>query len=693
VGVLSNYDITYNTSTLTITPRSITVTANNQTKVYGENDPTLSYAVTSGSLVNGDSFIGTLSRTAGENVGSYPINQGTLTLSNNYTLSFVGATLTITQGEVIVTPTAQSKTYGETDPVFSFSTSPAVATTGSLGRMAGNNVGQFDYTLNTLSAGSNYTLRISSNTAKFSILPKVVTGSFTASNKVYDGNSNATVSGRTLNGVIAGDDVSLVGGIASFTDASVGNGKTVSLVGASLSGTASGNYSLTVVSTAQASISRRDVTITPNNASKTYGDGYIFPANAFSVTGLVNPNDINNVVLSSIGATSTATVGNYDIEIVNVNGNAISNYNINRNKGVLTVNRRNITVVGAETADKEYDGTTNAAITSATLSGTLSGDDVSLVVSASFVSKNANAAVAINPNFSLNGNARANYNLVQPSLTPRNIAKHSIVVRAIQDTKVYDGTIASLKTPEIIAGEIKNGDVADFAQQFSDPVIGFDKTITPFGNVLDGNNGNNYSYTFISLNNGRIITAIALPVTLINFTAKPTTDGKVALAWTTSTESANRGFRLERQIEGQSKWEKIGFVASKAPGGNSNRILNYAYTDMNPKLGAVMLYRLAQEDIDGKTTYSEIKAVKLDGRPVATISPNPSSGNLTIKRTADGRKMDVFVVDVAGRVIQQTLGVTESEFRLRIDFNGLYTIRMVYPETGEQSLQRIVIQK
>jgi len=51
--------------------------------------------VTAGSLAAGDSFTGALTRVAGEAVSSYAILQGTLALNSNYTLSYVGATLTI----------------------------------------------------------------------------------------------------------------------------------------------------------------------------------------------------------------------------------------------------------------------------------------------------------------------------------------------------------------------------------------------------------------------------------------------------------------------------------------------------------------------------------------------------------------------------------------------------------------------
>src|SRR5207237_569552 len=105
---------------LTITKRSITVIADAKTKVYGDADPALTYQITSGSLAFGDTFTGALSRLTGDNVGTYAIQQGTLALSTNYTLTFVGANLTITKRSMTVTADAKSKTYGDADPALTY---------------------------------------------------------------------------------------------------------------------------------------------------------------------------------------------------------------------------------------------------------------------------------------------------------------------------------------------------------------------------------------------------------------------------------------------------------------------------------------------------------------------------------------------------------------------------------------------
>jgi MBG domain (YGX type)/Concanavalin A-like lectin/glucanases superfamily len=84
----------------TVNPRAITVTADPKSKVYGTtSDPVLSYSITTGSLVLGDSLSGALSRAAGTDVGTYLISAGTLTSANNpkYSITYVSDNLTITK--------------------------------------------------------------------------------------------------------------------------------------------------------------------------------------------------------------------------------------------------------------------------------------------------------------------------------------------------------------------------------------------------------------------------------------------------------------------------------------------------------------------------------------------------------------------------------------------------------------------
>ena len=106
----------------------------------------------------------------------------------------------------------------------------------------------------------------------FTINQKTLTPNITASNKVYDGNTSATILTRTLTGGIVGtDDVTLTGGTATFVNKNVGTGKTVTATGLTLSGTSAVNYVLSSTSaTTTADITAKAITGSITVSNKIY---------------------------------------------------------------------------------------------------------------------------------------------------------------------------------------------------------------------------------------------------------------------------------------------------------------------------------------------------------------------------------------------------------------------------------------
>jgi len=86
------------TRTYKITPKSVTVTADDKTKVFGETDPKLT-ATVAGTLGN-DTVEYKLSREAGEAAGKYEITVKGDKLQGNYSVSYVAGTLTITSQSI-----------------------------------------------------------------------------------------------------------------------------------------------------------------------------------------------------------------------------------------------------------------------------------------------------------------------------------------------------------------------------------------------------------------------------------------------------------------------------------------------------------------------------------------------------------------------------------------------------------------
>jgi hypothetical protein len=319
----ANYDLTYKGANLTIGSRPATVTADAKSKTYGDADPALTYKITNGSLAYSDAFAGDLTRDPGKAVGDYSITQGTLALNPNYTLTYVGAKLTIGKRPVTGNFTAANKIYDGDNSATVLSrtlnntvVNDDVSLTGGTATFANKNVANGKVV--TLSSASlagndagNYTLgSVATTTAD--ITAKPITGSFIAANKMYDSTTAATVTGRSPNGVIGGDAVSLTGGTATFADKNVGAGKTVTLTGASLSGADSSNYSLTSVDTAKADITKAPLTVTADNQVMTL-NGTVPPL-TYKATGFVN-NETAAVVSGTASCTTAdgKTIGTFDI--------------------------------------------------------------------------------------------------------------------------------------------------------------------------------------------------------------------------------------------------------------------------------------------------------------------------------------------------------------------------------------------
>ena len=185
-----------------------------------------------------------------------------------------------------------------------------------------------------------------------------------------------------------------------------------------------------------------------------------------------------------------------------------------------------------------------------------------------------------------------------------------------------------------------------------------------------------------------------LPVNLKAFNAVRS-GSDVNLAWQTAIESQNKGFEIQRLIGSGGGWETIGFVASQAAGGNSNSSLSYVFTDLNNRVRGITQYRLKQVDIDGHGTYSVIRSVRGQGQmPKTIIYPNPSSdGKVSIVFDDVNGIRDVSVTDMSGRMIKQMKRVTNNNIQIDNLGTGMYTVRILNTETGEQVVEKFVVNK
>jgi hypothetical protein len=218
---------------------------------------------------------------------------------------------------------------------------------------------------------------------------------------------------------------------------------------------------------------------------------------------------------------------------------------------------------------------------------------------------------------------------------------------------------------------------------------------------LGPNNNNNllghnskFRFTIFYHINGQPVPCgneIILPVSFKSFTATRN-QTNVLLKWETATELNSNGFAIERNIRGT--WEQVAFVSSLATGGNSSEALAYLYVDLNNVKG-ITQYRIRQVDFDNKSKYSDIRAVRGEGQAGNTIVfPNPSfDGRVSIVFDDASLIRNASLSDMSGRILKQWKGITNNNIQIDNLTPGMYSLKIVVPETGEQSVQKIIVSK
>jgi hypothetical protein len=182
-----------------------------------------------------------------------------------------------------------------------------------------------------------------------------------------------------------------------------------------------------------------------------------------------------------------------------------------------------------------------------------------------------------------------------------------------------------------------------------------------------------------------------LPADIFSFEAERKRS-LVVLKWVTVTEKNNIGFSVERY--NGSDWQEIGWVPTQAPGGNSVNILHYIYTDINDARG-VSQYRLRQVNLDGQSKFTQIRLVNSANEPEKiVVYPNPSNdGSVNISFGQSGFARNISVIDITGKYVKQFNNTTESSVRVDNLLPGIYSVRIINVETGEQGMEKFVINK
>ena len=398
-------------ATLTVNPAALSITANNQSKMYGQ---TVSFGsgstqFASSGLQNSET-IGTVTLAcsggaAGAGVAGSPYaitpsaaTGGTFNPAN-YTITYNPGTLTVNKGALSITANNQTKTYGQTVSFGSGSTQFASSglqnseTIGTVtlacgGGMAGAGVAGSPYAI-TPSAATGGTFNPANYTITYN--PGTLT--------VNKGALSITANNQTKT---YGQTVSFGSGSTQFASSGLQNSETIGTVtlacggGMAGAGVAGSPYAITPSAATGGTFNPANYTITynpgtlmvtpaalsitANGQGKKYGQTVTFGGSStqFASSGLQNGETIGTVVLACNGGAATAGAGTYPITPSAATGGTFNpaNYSINYVNGILTVGKANLTVA----ANNQIMGYGQSIPTlTYTLSGFVNGDPASVV--------------------------------------------------------------------------------------------------------------------------------------------------------------------------------------------------------------------------------------------------------------------------------------------------------------------------
>ena len=345
-----------------------------------------------------------------------------------------------------------------------------------------------------------------------SITPAALTISgVSAAGRVYDTTTAVVLSGGAVQGVIAGDDITLntSGATGTLDNKNIGVDKNVTASGYVVDGVDSGNYALEQPTGLLATITAAVLNIVGINGDKTY-DGLASAVLSFTGLDAVFAGDDVTVEDSAVTAAyDDKNAGtNRDITITGnygLNGTDAGNYSLTQPVALTgDIAQRGITVEGLTIADKEYDGTRVGTIEgTGTFGGTIAGDDLQIdvgVVNVEFADKNVGEDKSVSlSGVTLTGADAANYTAATPtgitaSITPLDINVDGIAA----DDKVYDRTSDATLTGTgnlvgAIAGDSLVLDESSRTGNFDDKNVGDDKTVTVSGLSLNGTDAGNYN--------------------------------------------------------------------------------------------------------------------------------------------------------------------------------------------------------
>ncbi|NVK84739.1 MAG: T9SS type A sorting domain-containing protein, partial [Cytophagia bacterium] len=341
-GAADNYSFNLTSGTLTVNKATLTVTADDKSRIYGKANPT--FTSTYSGFVNGDDkTVITAEPTASTladvttGVGTYDIDLAG-GVADNYSFNLTSGTLTIGKATLTATADDKNKVYGEVNPsltvtysgfvngddVTAITTEPTASTTAD----ATTGVGTYDI---SLSGGVSANYSFTTNKGTLTISKAVLTATADDKSKIY-GESNPTFT-ITYTGFVNGDDAtSITTEPTASTTADETTG--VGTYDIDLTGGAADNYSFNLTS-GTLTVNKATLTVTADDKQRSVGQDN--PVFTITYSGFVNgdtEDDIDTEPNASTIADASTAAGTAAITL---SGGSDNNYDFNLIDGTLTI--------------------------------------------------------------------------------------------------------------------------------------------------------------------------------------------------------------------------------------------------------------------------------------------------------------------------------------------------------------------
>ena len=413
------------TTTQVVTARAITVTAAAFNKGYdGSTDaggtPTITPSLVAGDTAAFSERFGCKNAGSGMLMPSGSVYDGNY--GNNYAVSYVSNSGSITPQPITVTAVAANKVYDGTTTTTATPTitggglvygDTAAFTESFAGKNATAEAISVGGSVNDLNGGHNYSVTFGTP-ATGTITPLPLTVTATTTTKTYDGTAT-TAATPTVNGSVASGDSAVF--VETFDTKNVGTEASLTLTASISDGNSGNNYSVTFGAPATGTITARPLTVAAVAATKTY-DGTNTTVTMPMITGGSLASGDSAAFVETFFTKNVATSDDEPSVSGSVNdGNGGSNYAVMETSSLAgAINPAGLTITAA-TNTKICDGTTSAAATP-TVSG-LQGSDTVTGLAETYANANAGTGKTLNvTGYAVNdGNQGGNYTLTLASAT------------------------------------------------------------------------------------------------------------------------------------------------------------------------------------------------------------------------------------------------------------------------------------